>query len=79
MWSVSNMQFRKSKVLFVRPKKEKQKSTKKQIMKANKASISSDCTHSFGYLANRPENTPIPQECLFCLRVTGCISNIIKN
>ena len=72
-WLVINVQLRK-KVLFAQPKK-----IKPAPNQAKQASISADCRHSYGYLADRPKNTPIPNECLFCLRVTGCLSNILQN
>ncbi len=31
------------------------------------------CTHYFGYLAEIPKNTPIPDGCLGCLRLTECL------
>jgi hypothetical protein len=34
---------------------------------------SSACLRHFGYLANRPENAPIPQECLVCSRIVDCM------
>ena len=33
----------------------------------------SDCLHHFGYLASRPKNAPIPQECLICPRLGKCM------
>jgi len=33
----------------------------------------SGCTHNFGYLANRPKNDPIPQECLTCSKIVDCM------
>ena len=35
-----------------------------------------NCTHHFGYLADLPTNTPIPEECLLCSKVVECI---VKN
>ena len=37
----------------------------------------SNCPHHFGYLASRPKNAPIPQECLFCTR-TDCIVTLVR-
>ena len=34
---------------------------------------SSGCPHNFGYLANRPKNAPIPQECLICPKIVDCM------
>ena len=31
------------------------------------------CPHHFGYLAERPKNTPFAEECLFCSRVVECM------
>ena len=36
----------------------------------------SGCPHYFGYLAIRPENAPIPKECLICPRVMDCAMEI---
>jgi len=33
----------------------------------------SKCPHHFGYLASRPKNSPIPQECLICARAADCM------
>lgn len=33
----------------------------------------SECPHYFGYLASRPDNAPIPQECLICPRLGDCM------
>ena len=33
----------------------------------------SGCLHNFGYLAGRPKNTPIPQECILCQRLGDCM------
>jgi len=32
----------------------------------------SGCPNYFGYLANRPKNAPIPQECLTCQKMLEC-------
>jgi len=32
-----------------------------------------ECLNQFGYLANRDKGTPIPQECINCLKVLKCI------
>jgi hypothetical protein len=37
--------------------------------------IASECPHFSGYLAIRPKDSPIPQECLFCVRVIDCLSS----
>jgi len=33
----------------------------------------SRCAGHFGYLATRPKNAPIPQECLTCPKVLDCV------
>jgi len=33
----------------------------------------STCPRHFGYLASRPENASIPQECLICSKLVGCM------
>ncbi len=33
----------------------------------------SGCSYNFGYLANRPRDSPIPQECLTCQRIVDCM------
>jgi len=35
--------------------------------------IFSRCLHHFGYLACRPKNTHIPQECILCQRLGDCM------
>jgi hypothetical protein len=31
------------------------------------------CPEAFGYLANRPKGSPIPQECLLCPKIVDCM------
>ena len=31
------------------------------------------CNHQFGYLASRPKDIPIPQQCLVCLKLLECM------
>jgi len=31
------------------------------------------CSHSFGYLSNRPKGTSIPDSCLTCPKITKCM------
>jgi len=52
-------------------KKEKEEPPVKPSEKEEK--VPSGCTHNFGYLANRPKNAPIPQECLICLKIVDCM------
>ena len=40
---------------------------------AEKEKGSSGCPHTFGYLAKRPPETPIPQECLLCPKIVDCM------
>jgi len=49
----------------VKPSKEKEKGPKEESLKG--------CPHHFGYLAHRPKNTPIPQECLTCQKIVECM------
>ena len=34
------------------------------------------CPENFGYLANRPKDAPIPQECLFCPKMVDCMLKV---
>ncbi len=38
----------------------------------------SGCRHHFGYLASRPKNDSIPQECLICPKVLDCTLKMKK-
>lgn len=40
--------------------------------------IKLECPDSYGYLAIRPKDSPIPQECLCCLKVIDCLSKTKK-
>jgi len=40
---------------------------------AEKLTGFSGCPQTFGYLANRPPETPIPQECLLCPKMVDCM------
>ena len=53
------------------PQKEKEEPTVKPPEKEEKGP--SGCPQHFGYLANRPKNEPIPQECLTCLKIVNCM------
>ena len=64
------MHFRKSKTAIKKAEKESLKSTKDRL---NKENVTSGCSHSYGYLAVRPKDSPIPKECLFCLQVIDCL------
>jgi hypothetical protein len=34
------------------------------------------CPHHFGYLAHRPKDTSIPQECLTCQKIVDCMLKV---
>ncbi|MCZ2808036.1 MAG: hypothetical protein O2V44_01620 [Candidatus Bathyarchaeota archaeon] len=53
--------------------KEEPKEESKTEPSVEKESGSSGCPQSFGYLANRPKDTPIPQECLVCPKMVDCM------
>lgn len=55
--------------------KEKRRKTEEPQAEpaGKKESGSSGCPQSFGYLANRPPETPIPQECLLCPKMVDCM------
>jgi hypothetical protein len=38
----------------------------------------SGCPEAFGYLANRPKDVPIPQECLLCPKIVDCMLKVEK-
>jgi hypothetical protein len=40
---------------------------------AKRNSESKGCPESFGYLANRPADTPIPSQCLVCPKMVDCM------
>ena len=64
------MHFRKNKTVIRKDKEDGVKSTKDTEKKEN---VTSGCSHSYGYLAVRPKNSPIPQNCLCCLQVIDCM------
>jgi len=45
----------------------------KKNVQALEEKIFSGCLHHFGYLADRPKNAPIPQECILCQRLGDCM------
>jgi len=57
-------------------KKEKEKPPVKPLEKEGKGP--SECLHHLGYLANRPKNVPIPQECLICPKTVECILKLYQ-
>ena len=36
------------------------------------------CLHKFGYLASRPKNVPIPEECVVCTRLADCMLKTVR-
>ena len=64
------MHFRKNKIVIEKEDKESLKDANDMVINEP---ITSECSHSFGYLAIRPKNSPIPQECLCCLQVIDCL------
>ena len=64
-------------VISTQPQKEKEEEKKKEepLVKPPKKEEKgpSGCPHRFGYLANRPKNAPIPQECLTCPKIVDCM------
>ena len=34
------------------------------------------CPHYFGYLGKHPKHTPIPNECLTCIKIMECLSKV---
>jgi hypothetical protein len=46
-------------------------------LESNKQSkVNQNCSHHFGYLANLPSDSSIPEECLLCSKVVECIVNL---
>lgn len=33
-----------------------------------------ECAHHFGYLAEHPKNTPLPNNCFSCIKIMECLS-----
>ena len=54
-------------------KEEEPKEETKPEPSAKKESDSSGCPEAFGYLANRPPDTPIPTQCLVCPKMVDCM------
>jgi len=54
---------------------EKKKEIEKPPVKPpeTEAKGSSACSRHFGYLATRPKDAPIPQECLICSKIVNCM------
>ena len=49
------------------------KPPREKNVQALEEKIFSGCLHHLGYLAGRPKNTPIPQECILCQRLGDCM------
>ena len=49
------------------------KEEEKKPASPKKEDSQSGCPESFGYLANRPKDEPIPQSCLMCPRMVDCM------
>ena len=47
--------------------------TKEETAAAHEERFFSGCLHHFGYLSSRPQNSPIPQECILCQRLGDCM------
>lgn len=52
-------------------KKEKEEPAVIPLKKEEKGP--SGCHHDLGYLARRPKDVPIPQECLVCSKIVDCM------
>lgn len=62
-------------------KKEEQTAktyAKKEDVPALEKEIFSGCLNHFGYLAVRPKDTPIPNECIICQRLGDCMVATIR-
>ena len=46
---------------------------KEENAAAREEKFFSGCLHHFGYLSSRPKDSPIPQECILCLRLGDCM------
>jgi hypothetical protein len=64
-------------VISAQPQKEEEEKKKKEEPSVEPAEKKekdpSECSHHFGYLANRPKDAPIPQECLTCPKIVDCM------
>jgi DNA-directed RNA polymerase subunit RPC12/RpoP len=62
----------------VEEQKNKETAEEKAIMNDVKKSIEEseedvECKHYFGYLKKRSKDTPIPEECLTCIKMIKCL------
>ena len=46
---------------------------KEENVVAREERFFSGCLYHFGYLSNRPKDSPIPQECILCQRLGDCM------
>ncbi|MBT8171382.1 hypothetical protein KJN74_00725 [Candidatus Bathyarchaeota archaeon] len=53
-------------------KNEIKKQTEKKSTEKKEGKLTG-CQEAFGYLANRPKDSPIPQECLSCPKMVDCM------
>ncbi len=64
-------------VISAQPQREKEEKTIEEEPAAKTSEEEekglSGCPHSFGYLANRPRDAPIPAECLTCQKIVDCM------
>jgi len=62
--------------ISAQPQREKEEKTKEEATAKTPETEGeelSGCSYNFGYLANRPRDAPIPQECLTCQRIVDCM------
>jgi len=66
---------RLSRLLFAQKEKGERKRKEEPPVKPpeKEEKTPSECPHHFEYLASRPKNTPIPQECLICPKILECM------
>ena len=55
------------------PKDKKSDKPEKKNEKSSSKNKQSGCPEHFGYLANRPSDVPIPQDCLTCPKMVDCM------
>jgi hypothetical protein len=70
--------FIKLEVISAQPEKEEKKQEEEPPVKLpeKEEKRPSKCAGYLGYLASRPENAPIPKECLICPKVLECVMKI---
>ena len=57
-------------ILFAQEEMEEVSKIKPSVEKENHFS---GCPQSFGFLAKRPKDTPIPQQCMLCPKIVDCM------